>query len=636
MATSAPGLGDTPHDAGSRNALASLSLAALGIVYGDIGTSPLYTMREAFHHDHGLPLEEGSVLGVLSLVFWSLIIVVTVKYLTVVMRADNRGEGGILALSTLAVRGAERRGRGKTLAVALGMIGAALFYGDGLITPAISVLSAVEGLEIAAPALRRYVVPVSLAILVGLFLVQSRGTHGVGKLFGPVMAVWFAVLGLLGLIEIIAVPQVLKALNPGYALALFGYHGWQAFVALGSVVLAITGAEALYADLGHFGRRPIRLAWYGVVLPGLLLNYFGQGALLLGHPEAIVNPFYLLAPGWALYPMVVLATVATVIASQAVISGAFSLTKQAIQLGYLPRLVVRHTSAQTMGQVYVPQLNWLLCFLVVLLVVEFRSSSNLAAAYGVAITAALTIDSFLLYIVARHVWGWGRPLAGAMVAAFLFVDLSFFTSTLLKLPEGGWFPLVFAAIVYLMIGTWRMGRRMLFDLRYKDMQSISAFLKRCEQRPPTRVPGMAVFMTGNPYVVPQALLHNLKHNKVLHERVVIMTVQTEDVPRVPFEQRLTVEPLDEGFYRVTLQSGYMEEPDVPLALRQCADRGLEFDLMQTSFFLSRETLLPSARPDLPRWRELVFIALSNVASDATEFFHIPPNRVVELGAQVEI
>ncbi|MBX6321165.1 MAG: potassium transporter Kup [Rhodospirillaceae bacterium] len=635
MATATPGVG-AAHDAGGRESLAALSLAALGVVYGDIGTSPLYTIRQAFRHGDGLPLSEDSVLGVLSLVFWALVIVVTVKYLTVVMRADNRGEGGILALSTLAVRGAERRGRGRALALTLGIVGAALFYGDGLITPAISVLSAVEGLEIAAPALSRYVVPLSLAILVGLFVVQSRGTAGVGRMFGPVMAVWFAVLGLLGLVEIVDAPQVLRAVNPAYAVGLFARHGWQAFVVLGSVVLAITGAEALYADLGHFGRRPIRLAWYAVVLPGLLLNYFGQGALLLGRPGAIVNPFYLLAPEWALYPMVVLSTVATVIASQAVISGAFSLTKQAIQLGYLPRLVVRHTSAHTMGQVYVPQLNWLLLVLIVLLVVEFRSSSNLAAAYGVAITGAISIDSVLIYFVARHVWGWSRPVAGGLVAAFLAVDLSFFASTLLKLPQGGWFPIVFAVAVFLVISTWRQGRRLLFDLRYRDMQSISAFLKRVEQRPPARVPGMAVFMTGNPYVVPQALLHNLKHNKVLHEKVVVMSVQSEEVPRVAPDQRLEVEPLDMGFYRVILHTGYMEEPDVPLALRQCADRGLAFDLMQTSFFLSRETLLPSPRPDLPRWREVIFIALSNIASDATEFFHIPPNRVVELGAQVEI
>jgi KUP system potassium uptake protein len=621
---------------GGHPALAGLTLAALGIVYGDIGTSPLYTMREALGHAGGLAQGESSILGVLSFVFWSLVLVVTIKYLTVVMRADNRGEGGILALSTLAVRGAERRGGGRKLAVALGIAGAALFYGDGIITPAISVLSAVEGLKVAAPGLERFVVPVSLGILVALFVVQSRGTAGVGRLFGPVMAIWFTVLGLLGLIEIIAVPQVLRALNPAYAVALFGQDGWQAFAALGSVVLAITGAEALYADLGHFGRRPIQLAWYGLVLPGLLLNYFGQGALLLTQPEAIVNPFYLLAPEWALYPMVALATVATVIASQAVISGAFSLTKQAIQLGYLPRLVVRHTSAQTMGQVYVPQVNWLLLAMVVILVLEFRSSSNLAAAYGVAITSAMLIDSFLIYIVARHVWGWRRELAAAMVAGFLLIDLAFFGATLLKLPEGGWFPLVFAAAVYFMITTWRQGRKMLFDLRYKDMQSVSAFIRRAEQRPPTRVPGTAVFMTGNPYVIPQALLHNLKHNKVLHDQVVVMSVQSEEIPRMPPEQRMEVERLDLGFTRVILHTGFMEEPDVPSALRECGARGLDFDPMQTSFFLSRETLLSSPRPDLPRWREMIFIALSNIASDATEFFHIPANRVVELGAQVEI
>ena len=618
---------------GSR--LPILVVGAIGVVYGDIGTSPLYTMREAFGLG-GLPLDEATVLGVLSLVFWALLVVVTLKYVAVIMRADNQGQGGVLALATLALRGLRAGGRRQQVAIVLAMVGAALFYGDGIITPAISVLSAVEGLKVATPAFEPYVVPIAIAILVGLFLVQRRGTGGVGKLFGPVMCVWFATLAVLGLWQILADPSVLRALNPIYAVTLFASHGWQAFVALGAVVLAVTGAEALYADMGHFGRWPIRFAWFSLVLPALLLNYFGQGALLIRDPGAVVNPFYLLAPPWALYPMVVLATWATVIASQAVISGAFSLTRQAIQLGYLPRLEIRHTSEQEIGQVYLPRVNWALMIAIVAVVVGFGSSSELAAAYGIAVVGAMIIDAILACIVAVTLWRWHPVAAGLAFASFLAVDLAFFSSNALKIPAGGWFPIAFAAAVFALMSTWRTGREALFQRLYRGAPSLRSFLASLARRPLVRVPGTAVFLTGNPDAVPRALLHNLKHNKVLHERVVVLKVQTEEVPQVPESERVQVEHLGGNFHRVLLRYGFLEHPNVTAALMQCQLGAPEPTYMDTSFFLSRESLIPSDHPDLQPWREQIFMQMANTALDATRYFRLPPDRVVEIGSQVEI
>ncbi len=618
---------------GSR--LPVLVVGAIGVVYGDIGTSPLYTMREAFRLG-GLPLDDVTILGVLSLVFWALLVVVTLKYVAVIMQADNQGQGGVLALATLAVRGLRAGGRRQRLAIVLAMIGAALFYGDGIITPAISVLSAVEGLQVATPAFKPYVLPFAIAILIGLFLMQPRGTGGVGQLFGPVMCVWFATLAALGLWQILADPSVLRALNPVYAVALFASHGWQAFVALGAVVLAVTGAEALYADMGHFGRWPIRLGWFSVVMPALLLNYFGQGALLISDPGAVVNPFYLLAPAWALYPMVVLATWATVIASQAVISGAFSLTRQAIQLGYLPRLEIRHTSEQEIGQVYLPRVNWALMIAVVAVVVGFGSSSELAAAYGIAVVGAMTIDGILACIVVITLWRWHPVAAGLVFALFFAIDLAFLGSNALKIPAGGWFPIAFGAAVFTLMSTWRTGREALFQRLYRGAPSLHSFLASLAHRPPARVPGTAVFLTGNPNSVPRALLHNLKHNKVLHDRVVVLNVQTEDVPQVPNSERVQVEHLAANFHRVWLRYGFLEHPNVAAAILRCQLGAPEPTYMDTSFFLSRESSIPSDHPDLQPWREHIFMQMTNTALDATRYFRLPPDRVVEIGSQIEI
>jgi KUP system potassium uptake protein len=614
--------------------LPALTLAAIGVVYGDIGTSPLYAMREAFGHTGALPLTEATVLGVLSLIFWSLFTVVTLKYVIVILRADNHGEGGILALAALAHRAVSPRRRRTVLLLA--MFGAALFYGDGLITPAISVVSAIEGLKVATPLFEPYVVPIALGILVALFVIQSRGTGKIGMLFGPVMCLWFTVLGLLGLIQIIKAPYVLSALDPTYGLALFAEHQWSAFVTLGAVFLAVTGAEALYADMGHFGRRPIRIAWFGLVLPGLMLNYFGQGALLLENPAALAHPFYLLAPSWALYALVVLATWATVIASQAVISGVFAISSQAVQLGYLPRLNVRHTSAQMIGQVYIPGINWLLLAGVVLLVLGFHSSSNLAAAYGIAVSATMAIDAVLAGIVARRRWGWPLALVLAVFGAFLAIDLTFLSANSLKMFAGGWFPIALAAAVFVLMSTWRRGREVMFERLYRGTPPLRSFLTSLSRRPPLRVPGTAVFLTANPEAVPRALLHNLKHNKALHERVVVLKVETEDVPRVPKSERVHIEHMSANFHRVLLRYGFMERPDVPAALLSCDLGPWEPTLMDISFFLSRETFIPSARPDLSWWQEQIFILMANTALDATRFFRLPPNRVVELGSQIEI
>jgi KUP system potassium uptake protein len=625
------------HDAGNgaHGDLRALVIGAIGVVYGDIGTSPLYTLKEAFGHAGGLHLSEPGVLGVLSLVFWSLIVIVTLKYVALILRADNRGEGGVLSMSALALRGAGGRRNARRFVLGLAIAGLALFYGDGLITPAISVLSAVEGLETAAPNLQPYVLPIAATVLIALFMIQSFGTASVGRLFGPVMILWFATLAVLGIGQILQNPGVLAALNPTYAVGLFRIEGWQAFVALGSIVLAVTGAEALYADMGHFGRFPIRIAWLGLVLPALVLNYFGQGALVLREPEALEHPFYHLAPTFLLWPLILLATCATVIASQAVISGVFSLTRQAVQLGYLPRMTIRHTSASEIGQIYLPRVNWLLMLGVLALVLGFGSSSNLAAAYGISVTGAMGIDAVLAGLVAFWIWGWPGLAAAGVFGLFLFADLAYVAANSLKIPHGGWFPLLLALAFSTIVMTWRRGRGVLYDRLYKEAMPTQKFI---ENLGPSiqRVAGTAVFMTGNPAVIPTPLLHNLRHNKVVHERVVLMTVVTEDVPYVPDKKRVVVERLGKGFFQVWASYGFMDEPDVPKALELCRPLGLAIEPMATSFFLGRETLIPSTRPELGRVEEKLFIALSTTALAANRYFKLPPDRVVELGTQVEI
>jgi KUP system potassium uptake protein len=612
----------------------SLTIAALGVVYGDIGTSPLYAVRQSLV-DFG-DLSEHAVLGALSLIVWALALIVTIKYVIVIMRADNRGEGGLLALTALVLRTARRTQRRYIWIMAAGLVGAALFYGDGVITPAISVLSAVEGLKVATPLFEPYVIPISLVLLIGLFLMQSRGTASVGRLFGPVMLVWFAVLALLGIWGIAQQPRILLALNPLYGVAVLSDGSWRGFIMLGAVFLAVTGTEALYADMGHFGRTALRTAWLRLVFPALVLNYFGQGALLLGNPDALENPFYRLAPEWGLYPLVALASAATIIASQAVISGAFSITRQAVQLGYLPRLEVRHTSEQEIGQVYVPRINSLLLVAVIVLVLGFRSSDNLGAAYGIAVSGMMAITTGLAFLYMRG-QGWNLALAVPVFAAFGLVDLAFFGANLLKIAEGGWFPIVVAALVFAVMATWWRGRRLLTEKRARDALQLRDFVDALRPDHPTRIPGTAIFMTRDLEHVPLALLHALKHYKVLHQRVVMMQVETEDVPHVPEEQRLNISELGKGFYAIRLRYGFTDQPNVVRALAQCRIGGLRFNLMETSFIIGREKL--RARPRRAafwRWRDRLFIVMSNNMLDATEFFRIPPNRVVELGGQIEI
>jgi KUP system potassium uptake protein len=611
-------------------------IGAIGVVYGDIGTSPLYTLRQCFTGSHPLPLAPENVLGILSIIFWALVVVVTLKYVALIMRADNRGEGGILALTALVSRGLERQTRRRWWLVGFGIFGAAMFYGDGMITPAISVLGAVEGLEIIAPALHPFIVPVALVIIVALFAIQKRGTASVGILFGPVMCLWFVVLAVLGLLEIAREPAVLKAIDPGYAVAFVKASPRLAFLALGAVVLAVTGTEALYADMGHFGAAPIRRAWLAFVMPALVANYFGQGALLLSDPATIKNPFYLLAPQWALIPLVILATCAAVIASQAVISGAFSLTRAAIQMGYCPRLKLLHTSERQIGQIYVPFVNWVLLVAVVLLVLGFRSSDNLGGAYGIAVTLAMLIDSVLIFVVMRRIWGWSLPVATAVAVPLGGIDLAFLASNSLKIPDGGWFTLLIGGAVFALLTTWKRGRALLMERLAEDSMPLPVFIESIGGSPPPRVPGTAVFLTSTADRVPHALLHNLKHNKVLHERVVFLTVHTRDIPRVGDAERVEIRDLGFAFFALDAWYGFAEEPDVPVLLEMCAKHGLEFETMETSFFVSRETLIPSVGPGMALWRERLFVAMSKMAVKATDFFHVPTNRVVELGTQVEL
>ena len=617
---------------------AATVLAALGVVFGDIGTSPLYTIREAFGESGRLILDELHVLGVLSLVFWSLTLIVALKYVVLIMRADNKGEGGVLALAALSLGSGGARGdKRKFLVITLAMVGVGLFYGDAIITPAISVLSAVEGLHTLDVRLESYVVPISVVILLGLFLIQRQGTALVGRLFGPVMVVWFAVLTILGLAQIAQYPSVLRAIDPRWAISFLSVEGLHAFVAMGAVVLCVTGAEALYADMGHFGRTAIRMSWFGAVMPALVINYFGQGALVLRHPEAIVSPFYHLVPGWALVPLILLATVATIIASQAVISGVFSLTAQAVRMGYLPRMSMRHTSEHEMGQVYIPRVNWLLMIGVLALVVAFESSSALAAAYGIAVTSAMGIDAILAGLVAVWLWRWSKPTSIAVFGALLCLDTAYIIANSLKIPAGGWLPLLLAGIVFVMLRTWVHGRKVLARLRTENAMAIELFIRsvttssRCQ-----RVAGTAVVMCSDVTVVPNTLLHNLKHNHVLHEQVVLLTVRTDDVPKVPLEQGVVARHLGDGFWSMVVRFGFMDLPDIPAALRTAAQSGLTIDPARASYFLGRETLIPSTRDYLGPMEERIFISMSATATDPTAYFGLPPDRVIEVGTQIEV
>jgi KUP system potassium uptake protein len=631
----ANGIGAARSHAG----LWGLALGSIGVVYGDIGTSPLYALREAIIAASGPErgvIERGSVLGVLSLILWALFIIVTLKYVVILLRADNNGEGGTLTLMALASRAVGRISKAAGVVALLGIVSAALFYGDAVITPALSVLSAVEGIDVATPAFHEYVVPLTVVILLVLFAAQSRGTAKVAALFGPIMMIWFVAIALPGLVWIGNDPGVLWALNPFYGIYFLLAHGIVGLFTLGAVFLAVTGAEALYADLGHFGRRPIQVAWIAIVLPSLAVNYLGQGALVFAHPRAIENPFFLMYPDWALIPMVVLATVATVIASQAVITGAYSLTSQAIQLGLLPRFEVRHTSAEQAGQIYMPRVNGLLLVGVLLLVALFRSSSALASAYGIAVTGTMVVTCMMAFIVIWRMWRWSPLAAAALIVPFLVIDLTFLSANMLKVVEGGWVPLALGGVVMLVMYTWRRGSRLLFAKTRRLETPLDDLVRILEKKPPQRVVGTAVFLTSDPKSAPTALMHSLKHYKVLHEKNVILSVETMHTPRVEADKRVRIEPVGSTFMRVHLRFGYMEMPNVPKALAIARKLGWQFDIMSTSFFLSRRTLRPAPHSGMPRWQDRLFITLARSANDATDYFQIPTDRVVEVGTQVTI
>jgi KUP system potassium uptake protein len=620
-----------------RTGLAGMIVGAIGVVFGDIGTSPLYTLKEAFSPHYGLTPDEHTVLGILSLVFWALMIVVTLKYVTIIMRADNEGEGGIMALTALAQRTLDKGKRSYYLIGILGIFGASLFFGDGVITPAISVLSAVEGLEVAAPQLHNFIVPITVLVLVMLFVAQKFGTDRVGKAFGPITLVWFLALGVIGLYNIAKAPEVLHSLNPWWGVRFFAEHNWHAVFVLGAVVLAVTGGEALYADMGHFGAKAIRYAWNFLVLPALTLNYLGQGALVLKNPAAVKNPFYEAVPEWALFPMIALATAATVIASQAVITGAYSVARQAMQLGYIPRMQIKHTSHSTIGQIYIPGVNWMLLVLVLVAVLGFGSSTALATAYGVSVTGTMLITSILMIIYTRATSRVPAAVFWLLAAMFVLIDVAFFYANIIKFLDGAWFPLLLGLVLFTLMRTWRRGRALLHEEVRKEGVSLDAFLPGLMLAPPVRVPGTAVFMTTDTGVAPNALMHNLKHNKVLHERNVFLTVETLNVPYAPKEKRLKMEAIGDNFYRVLVRFGFMETPDVPLALmRSCDAGGIYFDPMDTTYFASRETVVASAHRGMPIWRDKLFAVMHRNAAPASGFFRIPGNRLVELGTQVEI
>jgi KUP system potassium uptake protein len=628
-----------PRPGPTGKALLTLAAGAVGVVYGDIGTSPLYAMKECFTGAHSVPPTPANVLGVLSLVFWSLVFVVVVKYLAFVMRADNRGEGGILALLALVGGRGTATGRRRVL-LPIGLFGAALLYGDGVITPAISVLGAIEGLTVAAPGLEHFVVPIAVGLIVGLFAIQKHGTARVGAIFGPVMLVWFAAIAVLGFFGLLRDPTILRAIWPGYAVAFFAEAGVSGYLILGSVVLVITGGEALYADMGHFGRKPIRLAWYAVVMPALLLNYFGQGALLLHDASAARNPFYLLAPSWALYPLIAVATCAAIVASQALISGAFSLTQQAVQLGYCPRVTIRHTSWTEIGQIYIPEVNWALGVACVALVLGFQTSSNLASAYGIAVTGTMATTTVLFHRVTRDSWGWPRWKAWPLTLTFMAVDLAYVGANLVKVEEGGWFPLAAALFVFALMSTWKKGRRELAIQLAEAGLPLDLFIPDLARRQPPRVPGTAVFLTSSQTAAPPVLLHHLKHNKVLHERVLLVSITNEDIPNVPEQERTSAKELGAGFWQVIGRYGFMEKPDVPKLLASLATLPaggrLEVKPMETTFYLGRETILPDGTSKMWGWRKRLFIVMSRNAQTASQFFGLPPNRVVEMGAQIQL
>ncbi len=621
-----------------RQATAALALLALGVVYGDIGTSPLYAIKETFNPSHGIPLAPANILGGVSCIFWALMLVVTLKYVTLVVRANNRGEGGIMALLALATTAIKDRPRLASALLVIGVFGASLFYGDAVLTPAISVLSAVEGLEVGTDAFKPYIVPIAVGILVGLFLIQKHGTGVVGILFGPVCALWFLAIAAAGIWNIQKNPEILGALNPLHALHFVTAHGFASFVVLGSVLLAITGAEALYADMGHFGKRAIRIAWFSLVAPALVLNYFGQGALLLADPKAVENPFFLAFPPWALYPMVVLATAATVIASQATISGAYSMTQQAMQLGFLPRTQVMHTSSKTMGQIYIPTVNWILLAAVASAVIGFGSSTRLASAYGVAVMGTMLVTTFLTFFVIRYGWGYPLWLCLLSTGIFAIVDATFFAAAMHKVMEGGWFPLLLGSLIFGLMMTWRRGRGALLRNLQSSSIPLAPFLESLFLSPPQRVPGTAVFLTSTPDATPHALLHSLKHYKVLHERNIFLTVGFHDVPWIAFEDRVRCEPLGRDCWRVEVRYGFMNRPDVAAALELCGPQGLQLDPQDVSYFLSREKILPvaGAKGLVERWRDRVFAAMARNAGNVTDYFNVPTNRVVELGTRVEI
>ena len=619
----------------SRASLAAAALAAIGVVYGDIGTSPLYALKEVFNHGH-VDFTPENMLGVLSLVFWTLTVIVSFKYVALILRADNNGEGGLIAMLALASTAVKDKPQLRSGLLMLGIFGTAIFYGDGVITPAISVLSAVEGLEVAAPGLHRWVLPLTLLVLTVLFAAQRFGTAAVGRFFGPFTAVWFAVLALLGLMHIVQNPAVLTALSPHHAIGFIWRHPGTAFFALGAIVLCVTGAEALYADMGHFGKRPIRMAWFFWVMPALVLNYFGQGAMLLAHPENIKNPFYEMAPTWALYPLIGMATVATVIASQALITAAFSVTKQAIQLGYLPRLRILHTSVKSTGQIYIPFVNWGLYAGIVLAVVTFGSSTKLAAAYGIAVTTDMLITTVMTFFVIRHAWGYPWLLCILATVFFFIVDALFFAANAVKIIDGGWFPLLIGAFMFTLMMTWKQGRAMMAERLRDDSIDLRSFLESVFLSPPLRVPGTAVFLSAEQDVTPNALLHNLKHNKVLHEQNLFVSVQHHEVPWIGFDRRVQVEPLGHDCWQVTLHFGFKNDPDVPEALQQLVGRGCQLDDMETSYFLSRDIVIPSVGSGMALWREKLFASMHRNAAAAADFLNLPTNRIVELGSKIEI
>ncbi|MDF2642997.1 MAG: potassium transporter [Pseudomonas sp.] len=623
-------------EAGGAAKPVGLLIAAVGVVYGDIGTSPLYTLKEVFQGGYGVQVTHDAILGVLSLIFWSLLWVVSFKYMVFILRADNQGEGGIMALTTLARRATAKFPRLQLVMIVFGLFGAALFYGDSMITPAVSVLSAMEGLELAFDGLERWIVPMALVVLVGLFLIQKHGTARIGVLFGPVMVTWFVVLGALGVYGIMHTPEVLHAVNPAWGVRFFVLHPGIGVAILGAVVLALTGAEALYADMGHFGRKPISRAWFILVLPALLLNYFGQGALVLEHPEAVRNPFYLLAPSWALLPLIGLSTMATIIASQAVISGAFSMTLQAIQLGYIPRMYIQHTSSDAQGQIYIGAVNWALMAGVILLVIGFESSGALASAYGVAVTGTMLCTTILVSSVMLLLWKWPPLLAVPLLLGLLLVDGLFFAANVPKVVQGGAFPVLAGAVLFILMTTWKRGKQLLVERIDEGGLPLPIFIGSIKVQPPHRVQGTAVFLTARSDAVPHALLHNMLHNQVLHERVVLLTVVYEDRPRVPVAERFEVEPHGEGFYRVILHFGFIDEPDVPAALATCHLAELDFSPMRTTYFLSRETVIPGNMEGMARWRRALFAFMLKNANGNLKFFNLPFNRVIELGTQVEM